>query len=61
MLTVAAILDDDSGSSLMTVLRLIDEMSRNCSLSEHMFVHKWSTIVSTCSSFTFVTNGPRLK
>ena len=40
MLTVAAILDAVSGSSLMTVLRPIDEMSRNCSLSEHMLVHK---------------------
>ena len=46
-LTEAAMLEAESGSSLMTVFNPMEEMSLNCSLSEHILVHKCSTIVST--------------
>lgn len=36
-------------------------MSRSCSLSDSMFVHRVSTIVSTWYSFTLLTRGPRLE
>ena len=58
--TEAAMLDAVSGNSLMTVLSPIEEMSLNCSLSAAMLEHKCSTIVSTWTSFTLVTNGPKL-
>ena len=54
-------LEAESGSSLMTVFNPIEEMSLSCSLSEHIFVHKCSTMVSTWTSFTLVTSGPKLK
>lgn len=37
------------------------EISLSCSLSESMFEHKESTIVSTWCSLTLLTRGPRLK
>ena len=36
------------------------EMSLSCSLSESMFEHRESTIVSTWCSLTLLTRGPRL-
>lgn len=48
------------GSSPITVLRPILEISRSCSLSESMLVQRVSTIVSTWYSFTLLTKGPRL-
>ena len=50
-----------NGSSLITVLRPIDEISLNCSLSPIMLLHNVSTINSTWWSFTLHTNGPKLK
>lgn len=46
-LTEVAIPEAVKGNSLMTVFNPIDEMSLSCSLSDDMFVHKCSTIVST--------------
>lgn len=37
------------------------EMSLSCSLSESMFEHRESTIVSTWCSLTLLTRGPRLE
>ena len=42
----------EGGNSTITVLRPILDMSRSCSLSDIMLVHRVSTIVSTCISFT---------
>lgn len=47
VLTDAAIPEAVKGSSLITVFNPIEDISLNCSLSEDMFVHKCSTIVST--------------
>lgn len=44
----------------MTVFSPMLEMSRSCSLSDNMFVHSVSTMVSTWYSFTLPTSGPRL-
>lgn len=49
------------GSSEITVLRPMLEMSRSCSLSDSMLVQSVSTMVSTWYSFTFPTSGPRLR
>lgn len=51
---------DAGGSSPITVFRPMLEMSRSCSLSDSMFVHNVSTIVSTWYSFTLLTSGPKL-
>lgn len=59
--TLAARALEASGSSLITVLRPILEMSRSCSLSDTMLPHSESTIVSTWYSLTLLTNGPRLQ
>ena len=48
-----------SGSSLMTVLRAMEEMSLSCSLSPTMLLQSVSTIVSTWYSLTLDTRGPR--
>lgn len=48
------------GSSEITVLRPMLEISRSCSLSDSMFVQSVSTMVSTWYSFTLPTSGPRL-
>ena len=37
------------------------EISRNCSFSDSMLLHSVSTIVSTWTSFTLFTSGPRLQ
>lgn len=52
---------DAGGSSPITVLRPMLEMSRSCSLSDSMFVHNVSTIVSTWYSLTLLTSGPKLQ
>lgn len=52
---------DAGGSSPITVFRPMLEMSRSCSLSDSMFVHNVSTIVSTWYSFTLLTSGPKLR
>jgi len=44
----------------MTVFSPMLEISRSCSLSDSMFVHSVSTMVSTWYSFTLPTSGPRL-
>lgn len=44
----------------MTVFSPMLEISRSCSLSDNMFVHSVSTMVSTWYSFTLPTRGPRL-
>lgn len=49
------------GKSEMTVLRPMLEMSRSCSLLLIMLPQSVSTMVSTCTSFTLLTRGPRLK
>lgn len=49
------------GSSEITVLRPMLEISRSCSLSDSMFVQSVSTMVSTWYSFTLPTSGPRLQ
>lgn len=48
------------GSSPITVLSPMEEMSLSCSLSDSMLVHRVSTMVSTWYSFTLLTSGPRL-
>lgn len=53
--------DEDSGSSAITVFSPMLEMSLSCSLSDVMFEHSVSTIVSTWGSFTLLTRGARLK
>lgn len=52
---------DAGGSSPITVFRPMLEMSRSCSLSDSMFVHSVSTIVSTWYSLTLLTSGPKLR
>ena len=49
------------GSSLMTVFRANELMSRNCSLSLSMWSQRLSTILWTWKSFTLFTRGPRLQ
>lgn len=53
--------EDVSGSSAITVFSPMLEMSLSCSLSDVMFEHSTSTIVSTWGSFTLLTRGARLK
>lgn len=45
----------------MTVFSPMLEISRSCSLSDNMFVHSVSTMISTWYSFTLPTSGPRLQ
>ena len=59
--TLAARPLEANGSSLITVLRPMLEISRSCSLSETMLAHKASTMTSTWYSFTLLTKGPKLK
>lgn len=59
--TLAARALEPSGSSEMTVLRPMLDISLSCSLSETIFPHRASTIVSTWYSLTLFTRGPRLR
>lgn len=59
--TLAANALDPKGSSEMTVLRPMLEISRNCSFSDTKLLQRFSTIVSTWYSLTLFTNGPKLK
>jgi hypothetical protein len=59
--TLAARALEASGSSLITVLRPMLEISRNCSLSDTMLPQSASTIVSTWYYFTLLTNGKKKK
>lgn len=59
--TVAAKVCVVRGSSLMTVFKPMEEMSRNCSLSPTMLLHSVSTMCSTWWSLTLPTRGPKLE
>ena len=61
ILPVAANVCVVNGNSFITVLRPMDEMSLNCSLSPIILLHNVSTINSTWWSLTLQTKGPKLK
>ena len=61
VLPVAANVCVVNGNSLITVLRPMDEISLNCSLSPIILLHNVSTINSTWWSLTLQTKGPKLK
>lgn len=48
------------GNWLITVFKPIEEISFSCSLSESIFEHNVSTIISTWNSLVLVTRGTRL-